>query len=441
MNGPAVPGPAVRGTAPGATALALAARALALVVDDGCTAETAQARVDPPLPERAAVRAILSGTLRWYLRLAPAVEALLQRGQTMHPAVRAVLVTALHQIEYSRTAPESVANIAVDAVRVAGHGNASGFVNALLRRYLREREVVLQGVDRSEPAMLAHPRWLLKAIRAEHGSRAMQIVQANNESPPMTLRVNLARGTRDAVVAKLGAAGVIAHPGLVDTALVLEQAIDVTALPGFEAGELSVQDAGAQYAAGLLDAQPGERILDACAAPGGKSGHILERTAGLKELVAVDIDADRLSRVAANLQRLGLTATLQQADLVADSWWDGQPFDRILLDAPCSGTGVIRRHPDIKLLRRPGDLAQFAATQRKLLTRCAAMLVNGGRLVYATCSILQTENQSVIDAFLAQDPRFFRVQADLVLLPTPRAAGPSTLTDGFHYACLQKGGA
>jgi 16S rRNA (cytosine967-C5)-methyltransferase len=257
----------------------------------------------------------------------------------------------------------------------------------------------------------------------------------------MTLRVNLARGTRDAVVAKLGAAGVIAHPGLVDTALVLEQAIDVTALPGFEAGELSVQDAGAQYAAGLLDAQPGERILDACAAPGGKSGHILERTAGLKELVAVDIDADRLSRVAANLQRLGLTATLQQADLVADSWWDGQPFDRILLDAPCSGTGVIRRHPDIKLLRRPGDLAQFAATQRKLLTRCAAMLVNGGRLVYATCSILQTENQSVIDAFLAQDPRFFRVQADLVLLPTPRAAGPSTLTDGFHYACLQKGGA
>ena len=429
------------GPAPGATALALAARALSHVVDEGCTAEVALARAEVPQHERAAARAILSGTLRWYLRLAPAVDALLQRGQTMHALVRAVLVTAVHQVEYSRAAPESVANIAVDAVRVVGQPGASGFVNALLRRYLREREAVLRVVDRSEPAMLAHPRWLLKAIRAEHGGRASQVMAANNESPPMTLRVNQLRVTRDAMVAQLAAAGLVAHPGLTDTALVLEQPVDVAAVPGFSAGEVSVQDAGAQFAAQLLDAQPGERVLDACAAPGGKSGHILERTPGLGELRAVDIDADRLARVAGNLQRLGLTATLQQADLLTDPWWDGQPFDRILLDAPCSGTGVIRRHPDIKLLRRPGDLDKFAATQRKMLMKCAGMLKAGGRLVYATCSILQGENQMVVEAFLALDPRFTRSQPDLELLPVPRMAGPSTLTDGFYYACLQKGGA
>jgi 16S rRNA (cytosine967-C5)-methyltransferase len=437
MNASAQPG--ARGPAPGSTALALAAQALSYVVDAGCTAELALARADVPPQDRAAVRAILSGTLRWYLRLAPAVDALLQRGQTMHALVRAVLVTAVHQVEYSRAAAESVANIAVDAVRVAGQPAASGFVNALLRRYLRERVALLQSIDRSEPARLAHPRWLLKAIAAEHGASAAQIIAANNESPPMTLRVNLMRSTRDAMMAKLGAAGVLAHAGLTDTSLVLEQPVDVTALPGFGAGEVSVQDAGAQFAAPLLDAQPGERVLDACAAPGGKSGHILERTAGSIELVAMDVDAGRLTRVADNLQRLGLTATLQQADLLTGAWWDGKAFDRILLDAPCSGTGVIRRHPDIKLLRRPGDLDKFAATQRKMLRKCADMLKPGGRLVYATCSILQGENQMVMEEFLALDPRFTRLQPDLVLLPMPRAAGPSTLTDGFYYACLRKG--
>ena len=440
MSSPSQPG-STRGPAPGSTALALAARALSHVVDEGCTAELALARADVAPQDRAAVRAILSGTLRWYLRLAPAVDALLQRGQTMHALVRAVLVTAVHQVEYSRAAPESVANIAVDAVRVAGHPGASGFVNALLRRYLRERVAVLKSVDRSEPAMLAHPRWLLKAIREEHGRSAPQIIAANNESPPMTLRVNLLRGSRDAMIAKLGAAGLVAHPGLVDTALVLEQPLDVSALPGFSEGEVSVQDAGAQYAAPLLDAQPGERVLDACAAPGGKSGHILERTQGLGELVAMDVDGDRLARVAHNLQRLGLSATLLQGDLLADAWWDGQLFDRILLDAPCSGTGVIRRHPDIKLLRRPADIDKFAATQRKMLIKCSGMLKPGGRLVYATCSVLQGENQMVVEEFLALDPRFTRLQPDQAVLPAPRPAGPSTLSDGFYYACLHKGGA
>jgi 16S rRNA (cytosine967-C5)-methyltransferase len=197
-----------------------------------------------------------------------------------------------------------------------------------------------------------------------------------------------------------------------------------------------VQDAGAQRAAELLDAQRGERVLDACAAPGGKTGHILERCGGELDLTALDNDAARLERVRDNLTRLGYTAQLIAADLAADGWWDGRPFDRILLDAPCSGTGVIRRHPDIKLLRRPDDTTGFAATQLQLLERCAALLKDGGRLVYATCSVLPQENRELVGDFLRRNRGFRRMQEDIQLLPRPRAAGAAQLTDGFYYACL-----
>ena len=242
---------------------------------------------------------------------------------------------------------------------------------------------------------------------------------------------------------KLAAAGIVAHPGLADTALVLEQPLDVTALPGFSEGEVSVQDAGAQYAAALLDAQPGERVLDACAAPGGKSGHILERTPGLGELVALDVDADRLARVASNLQRLGLDARhCSRPTCSRIAWWDGQPFDRILLDAPCSGTGVIRRHPDIKLLRRPADIDKFAATQRKMLMQvrrdAQARRPPGLRHLLRYCTA-KTRWWWKSSWRWTRDSRGRSPTRQL--LPTPRAAGPSTLTDGFYYACLQKGGA
>lgn len=256
----------------------------------------------------------------------------------------------------------------------------------------------------------------------------------------MTLRVNLARTTRDAQLALLAAQGIAGEPGLCATSIVLDQPLDVNALPGFTEGLVSVQDAGAQHAAELLDAQPGERVLDACAAPGGKTGHILERTAGLAELVALDCDAARLDRVQQNLTRLGLAARLQRADLLAAGWWDGRPFDRILLDAPCSGTGVIRRHPDIKLLRRQEDIAGFAAAQLAMLMRCAGMLKPGGVLLYATCSILLAENTEVVERFLRQQPGFRRSGADWHVLPTPRAMGAAALTDGFYYARLMQGG-
>lgn len=431
-----------RGGAPGATALAAAAEALdAVVREGGCTAEAALQQVNIAPADRAAVRAIHSGTLRWYLRLAPLVETLLKPGQRMPPAVRAVLTCALHQIEYSRAPPASAVNIAVDAVRVLGRDSAAGFVNALLRRYLREREALVARIDRSEPARLAHPRWLLKALRQAWPQQVGQIIEANNESPPMILRVNLARTTREAALQRLLDAGIEAQAGAAEAALVLLQPCDVQALPGFDAGELSVQDAGAQQAAVLLDARRGERVLDACAAPGGKSGHILERCEGELELTALDIDAARLERVGSNLARLGYAAKLVTADLLAPGWWDGMLFDRILLDAPCSGTGVIRRHPDIKLLRRADDIDAFAATQLALLARCAELLREGGRLVYATCSVLPAENAEVVDRFLRRHPHFRRTSPDISLPTSPRSAGAAALTDGFHYACLERGSA
>jgi 16S rRNA (cytosine967-C5)-methyltransferase len=427
------------GFAPGATAMASAAEALALVVGDGCTAEQALQRVSPRPEDRAAVRAIHSGALRWYLRLAPALDSLLKPGQDMHPLVRAVLGTALYQVEYSRAPAASVVNIAVDATRALGQGAAAGFVNALLRRFLREREAIMARIDGSEPSRLAHPRWLLRRIRGAWPDQAAQIFSANNEAPPMTLRVNLSRTTREAQLALLAEQGVAGEPGSCATAIVLHQPVDVNALPGFAEGLVSVQDAGAQLAAELLDAQPGERVLDACAAPGGKTGHILERTPGIAELIALDCDPGRLERVQQNLTRLGLAAQLKTADLLKPGWWDGRAFDRILLDAPCSGTGVIRRHPDIKLLRRQEDIRGFAATQLDMLQRCAAMLRPGGLMVYATCSILLAENTEVVELFLKEQPQFRREGADRHVLPRPRAGDAAAVTDGFYYARLRMG--
>lgn len=421
--------------APGSAALATAARALNLVLEEGCTAEEALRRV-PGSGERAAVRAIHSGTLRWYLSLSPLLDALLQPGQSMAPLVRALIVTALHQLEHSRAAPHSVVNIAVDAARLVGQRGASGFVNAMLRRFLRERSLLLARLARDEAAATAHPAWLLEELRRQHPDAVGSIIEAGNENPSLVLRVNLSRIPRAQMQQRLTEAGIMSEPGMGDASLVLERACDVDSLPGFAAGLVSVQDAGAQQAAALLDAQPGMRVLDACAAPGGKAGHILERTTRVM-LTALDVDGSRLARVAENLQRLGLEARLVEADLLAEGWWDNQKFERILLDVPCSGTGVIRRHPDIKLLRRPADITGFARQQAALLRRAAGMLTPGGLLVYATCSILQAENEAVVDAFLAGHPGFSRVRPDLRLLPKPRAAGAATLTDGFYYACLQ----
>jgi 16S rRNA (cytosine967-C5)-methyltransferase len=438
----------VNSPAPGAaaTVLAAAATALAAVAFAGRSADVALDRVTAPAALRPAIRAITLGSLRWYWRL-EAIAAQLIAGKPLAPALRALMLVALHQLEYSRNPPEVSVSSAVDAARLLRQPRASGLINALLRRFLREREALLERSLQDAAAASAHPAWLLQLLQASWPQHWQQIVAANNEHPPMSLRLDLSRIARADYLVQLAAAGMQARalpwlPG----ALVLERPVAVSELPGFAQGWVSVQDAGAQLACALLAVSSGQRVLDACAAPGGKTGALLE-TGGDIDLTAVDIDAGRLQRIADNLQRLRRTAHLVTADLSdEDAWRPEQRFERILVDAPCSATGVIRRHPDIKLLRRPSDVAALAATQRRILTRCLQLLAPGGRLLYSTCSVLPAENERIVEAVLADTPRA-RVLAlpDGVMLPPDCVACPigmqllpgnAAQTDGFYYACL-----
>jgi 16S rRNA (cytosine967-C5)-methyltransferase len=343
---------------------------------------------------------------------------------------------------------EATVSSAVDAARLLEQPRAAGMINALLRRFLREREAILKLVLQSSEAASAHPAWMLKALRSAWPEHWQQIVDSNNAHPPMTLRLDLSRSAREAYIERLLQHGISSQPVTwLPTALVLDTPRSVSALPGFDEGQVSVQDAGAQLAAALLAPEPGERVLDACAAPGGKSGALLERAGGPIELTAVDIDTARLELIAQNFKRLRRQGKLVAADLRSDlSWWDGERFDRILLDAPCSSTGVIRRHPDIKLLRRSGDIAALAATQQQLLECCLELLKPGGRLLYCTCSLLAAENELIIEAGLAANSRSRLVPLEgLAELPAQRQSlplgmqllpGTQAQTDGFYYACL-----
>jgi 16S rRNA (cytosine967-C5)-methyltransferase len=439
---------------PGVRALADAARAVAAVIG-GRSADEALAAAEASA-QRPAVRAIALGTMRWYLRLQPAVDVLLARPGQLAREVHALLVAAAYQIEYSRDAPALVVSLAVDATRALAQPRAAGLVNAVLRRFVRERQALLAGVDADPAARTAHPRWLLERLAEAWPEHYERTLQANNAHPPMVLRLNTRRRSPAEYLAALAAAGLGGSllewtAGLQrdSVAVALERPVAVGALPGFEEGWVSVQDAGAQLAPMLLDAAAGMRVLDACAAPGSKATHLLESSPGPIDLVAVDIDAGRLGRIEQNLRRLGLAARLVAAD-VRDpaSFWDGRPFDRVLVDAPCSGTGVIRRHPDIKLLRRPEDIAGFARVQLEILQAAFGMLAPGGRLVYATCSVLPAENESVVSRLLDREP-----QARPAAMPSGEALAPGGLarpvgtqllcggpagSDGFYYACIEK---
>ncbi|HLK71092.1 MAG TPA: 16S rRNA (cytosine(967)-C(5))-methyltransferase RsmB, partial [Steroidobacteraceae bacterium] len=389
----------------GAAARVLAAAAAIVArVAAGESADAALARGPAASqPLAASVRAVAFGTLRWYPRVARLAE-LLREGRAVQSAVQALLAVALFQLEYSRNPIQATVSSAVEAARLAGQPRAAGLVNALLRRFLRERTQWLAKLASEPAAALAHPLWLLKALQTDWPAEWPSIVAANNTQAPMGLRVDLSRCSREELQAQLGRRGVAAHAvDGIDTALLLEQPVAVKDLPGFAEGLVSVQDPGAQLASRLLQAQPRERVLDACAAPGGKTGAILEAVSGPLSLTAVDVDAGRLQRVAENLRRLRREAQLICADLaVPGDWWDGRAFDRILLDAPCSAVGVIRRHPDIKLLRRVEDIGAFAERQSALLDRCLAMLAPRGRLVYATCSVLRAENDAVVAGALSR---------------------------------------
>jgi 16S rRNA (cytosine967-C5)-methyltransferase len=436
--------------APGAETLAAAALAVHDVVHEGRSADAAleasHERVD-----RAAVRAIALGTLRWYLRLRPAIEPLVSRPfEELSPRLAALLVTAAHQVEYSRGAAEAQVHLAVDASRVLGEGRASGVVNAVLRRFVSQRAELLATVDSDLSQRHAHPGWLVALLESAWGERSEAILAANNEHPPMVLRVDPAQLHAEDFLRSWRALGREAKAVEWNAdAVVLERPVAVQTLPGFDTGAVSVQDGGAQLAAPLLDSHAGMRVLDACAAPGGKTLHIAQRTPALAELIAVDNDAARLGRVRENLERAGVLATLLEADLRSlPASLAPASFDRVLVDAPCSATGVIRRHPDIKLLRRASDIESLVAQQRRILATAFELLKAGGRLTYCTCSVIPAENEGVVASFLREQPRASvaswpeNLRRPPGLLDRPIGwqllPGGSAGTDGFYYACLTK---
>ncbi|HYM41345.1 MAG TPA: 16S rRNA (cytosine(967)-C(5))-methyltransferase RsmB [Steroidobacteraceae bacterium] len=435
--------------APGASALAGAARIVEAVASDGRSADAALGASDPG-EDRAALRAIGLGTLRWYLRLMPAVESLLERPSGIPAPIRGLLVVASHQIEYSRNVPEQTVHAAVDAARILGRERSTGLVNAVLRRYLSEHRDLLERVDLDLAARTAHPRWLVDRLGAAWGDRCTAILEANNIHPPMTLRVDMSRSNADERMRALESAGIESFKvQWIDSAITLKRPTTIDQLPGFADGLVSVQDAGAQLAADLLDLKPGMRVLDACAAPGGKTGHILERLGDGADVTAVDVDAERLELIRENLGRLRRTAHLAVADARdPESFPAGRAYDRILVDAPCSSTGVIRRHPDIKLLRRASDLPGFIAAQVAILKAASRVLAPGGRLVYSTCSVLPEENEQVIQRFLSDAPGMAVAKIPRAAELTPGALdrrigvqllpGAEAGTDGFYYACVEK---
>ena len=398
--------------------------------------------------ERGLIQEMAYGALRWHFQLQPLVHDFLEKPFKEKDAdLEALLVIGFYQLLHMRVAPHAAVKETVEATQVLNKNWAKGLTNAVLRRVLREEAPIRARIAADEQLTLAHPAWLLARIQEIYPENWRSIATANNARPPLCLRVHGGKTSRSTYLNQLAQAGITARsvPD-VDSALILDSPVPVETLPGFRLGEVSVQDAAAQLAAILLDAKPGERVLDACAAPGGKAAHILERVPQVA-LVALDVDAQRLGRVRENFARLGVAGTVMQGDAADPSgWWDGLPFDRILLDAPCSATGVIRRHPDIRLHRTPNDIRRLAATQARLLDALWPLLAPGGKLLYVTCSILPEENAEQLLAFrtrhpdsLAQDLRHpalehsaRRADAGFQILP---GAGEM---DGFYFAGITK---
>ncbi|MGF0338158.1 16S rRNA (cytosine(967)-C(5))-methyltransferase RsmB [Ectopseudomonas toyotomiensis] len=395
--------------------------------------------------DRALAQDLAFGAARWQPRLQLLADKLLEKPfKTADKDVEALLLIGLYQLLHSRIPEHAAIGETVGCAGALKKPWAKGLLNAVLRRAQREHEALYAELDRDPVLHSAHPRWLQKALKAHWPEHWQAICAANNAHPPLILRVNRRHGSRDAYLNELREAGIEAEPCTFSRDGVrLLQPCDVTTLPGFKEGRVSVQDEAAQLAADLLELAPGQRVLDACAAPGGKTCHLLEVEPGLGEVVAVDLEAKRLARVRENLERLGLEARLIAADGRATKvWWDGTPFQRILLDAPCSATGVIRRHPDIKLTRKPEDIPALAQLQGELLDALWPTLAPGGILLYATCSVLPTENSETIAAFLARTPdaREIAIEGDFGLQPVhgrqllPQLDGH----DGFYYAKLIK---
>lgn len=425
---------------------ALAARGLAEVALRGASLRDVMERHAPRLADprdRALLMALLSEGARWWLRFDAAIDGLLEKSlRHKDPAIHALLVLGLVQLEILELQDYAAVAATVEATRALQRPQLAGLVNAVLRRWQRERESLSAKLDTRPQTRHAHPAWLAAALQRDWPEQAEAVMAADNREPPLMLRVNRQRSEREGLLEQLQAAGhrAEAHPWLSD-ALVLPHSTDVTRLPGFEDGWFAVQDGAAQVAADLADLKNGLRVLDACAAPGGKACHALERAE--IDLTALEFDPKRAERVRQNLMRLRLNAKLVIGDAGAPkSWWKGQPFDRILIDAPCSATGVLRRRPDVRLHRRESDIAAMQAQQRRILSALWPLLAPGGRLLYITCSVLRVENEAIVSELLATQPD---AQTVAFALPAGRVAsvgwqilpGDGDL-DGMYYAVLQK---
>ena len=424
-----------------------AARALAAVLSGKASLNSSlPAQLDKvEARDRGLTQDLAFGTARWQPRLSALAEQLLQKPfKSADADVQALLLVGLYQLLYTRTPAHAAIGETVGCADKLKKPWAKALLNAVLRRAQREGNELLSALERDPVVRTAHPRWLQKSLKAFWPEQWEAICAANNAHPPMILRVNRRHHNRDAYLQLLAETGIQAAPCQYSRdGIVLAEASDVRNLPGFDQGWISVQDEAAQLAADLMDLAPGQRVLDACCAPGGKTCHLLEAEAGLQQVVAIDLEAKRLTRVRENLDRLGLDAQLIACDARdTASWWDGKGFQRILLDAPCSATGVIRRHPDIKLTRQAEDIPALASLQGELLDALWPTLEVGGILLYATCSSLPTENTEVIDAFLARTPG--ARELDLATAAGLRQPHGRQLLaqegghDGFYYAKLIK---
>jgi 16S rRNA (cytosine967-C5)-methyltransferase len=418
-----------------------AARLLAQVLD-GASLSRVMPAVQGHTDEAPLIQEFVYGSLRWHFLLSGLLRLLLEKPlRNKDRDVECLLRIGLYQLREMRIPAHAAVNETVRETRTMKKPWAKGLINGVLRRYQRDRDALEQQLDTAES--VAHPQWLLNKLQHAYPETWADVCTASNQRPPMVLRVNERRQSVEAYLQELGEAGMDAkrHP-VAPQALVLERACDVSSLPGFDEGRVSVQDAAAQLAAGLLDLGPGMRVLDACAAPGGKTAHILEQGESL-EVWALEKDGARVQSLMQTLSRLGLDARVVEADAGdVEAWWDGRPFDRILLDAPCSATGVIRRHPDIRIHRRPADIDRLREEQQRLLRALWPLLRPGGMLLYATCSILPEENIDQVALFLDErvDAREFALPLEYGL---KQSSGRQILPgeqgmDGFFYAGIIK---
>jgi len=427
------------------SARATAARVIAEVVQKKHSLNAVLTANLPLLPEneRSLCQQLCYGVLRWHPQLDAISQQLLTKALKAKDAdIAALLLCGLYQLRDLRIPSHAALSETVNATKTLGKQWAKGLINASLRNYQRQSEDINNKLQQSDSALYAHPDWLIQSFKNDWPDNWQAILDASNQQPPMMLRVNQQKSTQQDYLTQLIEADIPANEiSDCPEGILLEKPCDVYLLPGFTQGHVSVQDGAAQQVASLLDLKPGLRILDACAAPGGKTCHILEHAPD-NEVIALDIAANRLKQIEQNTERLELNATLIASDAAdTDKWWDGILFDRILIDAPCSGTGVIRRHPDIKLLRRADDIDSLAKQQQHLLNTLWPLLKPDGLLVYTTCSALKQENEQQVASFLDQHPEAQEIEAS----PAPaqrrpfgyqRLPGDDDL-DGFYYACLR----